>query len=296
VVTGSKRFASTGVARGAAGRQLKRVLYGRCVPAVARFAFRPGVHPVNDIKLLIPASANTGAGGEHHMALGTYEMDEMHYVLSRLQTGGGMVDVGAHIGYYAIPAAARVGPTGRVIAIEPTASSAETLRTNVALNGFVDRVTVIERAASDHSGFGQLRVSRTSAMWNTLEPDTLDDDVEVVSIPTTTIDDVLEGLRWPPIHVIKLDVEGHERRVLIGAARTLARYPDAELLFEASGTSNERLRVSMETISFLGDTGFHFCVVDRAGRPRVADIGQLEARMHMPRWEDSLFNVVARRS
>jgi FkbM family methyltransferase len=296
VVIASGSFASSRLATRTPGRQVAGVLTNRVAPRLAELAFKPGVQSVNGIRMLIPAGSGVGAGGEYHMALGTYEMGEVAYIVGRLEPGGGMVDVGAHIGYFAIAAAAKVGAGGRVIAVEPTASSAATLRSNVELNGFGDRVTVVEAAASDRTGVASLHVSGTSNMFNTLETDTLDDDdVEIREIATTTVDDLLEQAGWPAVQLLKMDVEGHERSVLRGAERTLDRYPDLEILFEMSGTSEERFRVSLETADLLAASGFGFSLVDGSGTTTRADPDALQARMRMPRWQDSLFNVVAHR-
>src|SRR5262245_56459678 len=49
---------------------------------------------------------------------GQYEPQETVIVRSLLAPGETFVDVGAHWGYFSLLAAQRVGPTGRVIAIE----------------------------------------------------------------------------------------------------------------------------------------------------------------------------------
>ncbi len=97
------------------------------------------------------------------MALGTYEHNELRNLLQRLQPGDTFIDVGAHIGYLSLPIAKRVGPSGKVIALEPSPTSLELLRRNVALNGF-NWVTVVDAAASDKDGLARLHMSSQSAM------------------------------------------------------------------------------------------------------------------------------------
>jgi FkbM family methyltransferase len=236
-----------------------------------------------------------GSGGEYYMALGTYEELELGYVVDRMLPGGGFVDVGAHFGYFSLAAAAAVGGSGRVIAIEPTPSSAKALRRNISENGFETIVTVVEAAASDEVGPGSLVVSDHSQMFNTLEAETLASTAGVLEIELVTVDAVLESMGWPDIDLIKMDVEGHERKVLMGAMRTLDRFPAIEVLFEASGTSPERMRVSLETIAFLEELGFEFFELGSVGASDPSSVDRLQQRMQMPRWQDSLFNVVARR-
>lgn len=293
---GSSRLSASPLASRTPGRQIASLLGNHGVPALAKWAFKPGVQQVNNVRLMIPDGLGTGAGGEHHMAIGTYERGETAFVLSNMSEGNWMIDVGAHVGYFAIAAAAKVGTTGGIIAVEPTESSAEVLRENVRLNGFEDRVHVIEKAASDHAGGATFYVSDTSSMWNSVEPGTLDDSTRTLEVATTTIDDLVSEVGWPSIRILKIDVEGHEVSVMRGASETLARNPELNILFEVSGTSEERIRVSLDTILYLADEGFGFCSIDVHGRLAAEDVESLTARMRRPRWQDSLFNVVARRS
>jgi FkbM family methyltransferase len=287
------RFSTSRLAQRTPMDRVASLLLNRVSPRLAQLAFKPGLQRVNGVRMWI-AEPRRGGGGEYYMALGTYEAHEVAHVVDHLPPGGGFIDVGAHIGYFTLAAAAKVGPNGRVIAFEPTPSSAATLRRNVAENGFDDRVTVVEAAASHTSGEGTLVVSEISEMWNTLEPEVLDTSASSMPVAIASIDDVMEKNGWPDIQLIKLDVEGHERSVLMGAQRTLDRYPEVEVLFEVQG-SGDRARVSHDTIEYLADHGFDFFIIDRSEPERARSVDELTARMNMPRWQDSLFNVVARR-
>src|SRR5262245_57083076 len=76
-----------------------------------------------------------------------YEADELRFALDLLRPGDTAVDVGAHIGFFTMRMAARVGEAGRVYAFEPLASNADLLERSIAENGFADRV-VFHRAAA----------------------------------------------------------------------------------------------------------------------------------------------------
>ncbi len=80
-----------------------------------------------------------------------------------------VIDVGANVGYYALMAATRVGPSGRVIAYEPGPAPAARLRENVALNG-LSNVTVVEAAVADRPGTLHLNLvedSEASSLYKT---------------------------------------------------------------------------------------------------------------------------------
>src|SRR5712691_1786540 len=166
-----------------------RWLGNHYVPWAARSAFVEAPHKVNGVVMVIPRPPLGGWGGEFHMALGTYERRELAWVLQRLSPGDLFVDVGAHVGYFSLPAARRVGPSGRVIAIEPTPTSVEVLERNRSLNSSY-WIEVIAAAASDRDGRALLNVNNLSPMWNSLHPIRLGSVESMVSVPTIALDGV----------------------------------------------------------------------------------------------------------
>jgi len=75
-----------------------------------------------------------------------------------LREGMIFCDVGANIGIYSLLAARLVGPTGKVIAVEPEPANAALLRKNIALNQY-KHVEVIEKAISERPGILELYLS-----------------------------------------------------------------------------------------------------------------------------------------
>src|SRR5215471_13356825 len=63
---------------------------------------------------------------------GTWEPESWAAIRPQLTADAVFVDVGAHIGYYSLKAAAVLGPGGRVIAIEPNPPTVLELRDNIA--------------------------------------------------------------------------------------------------------------------------------------------------------------------
>src|SRR5262249_2078214 len=132
------------------------------------------------------------------------------------------LDVGAHIGFFAIQMADIVGPGGRVYAFEPCESNAALLERSIAENRFGERV-VFERAAVGaksgsatltfpvetlNSGGAYLLREGTQPLTGNLER-----RVAVVA---------LDEFKLPhPIRFIKMDVEGAEPQVLQGALKIL---------------------------------------------------------------------------
>src|SRR5262249_50498938 len=80
-----------------------------------------------------------------------FEATERAFANHFLRSGDVFVDVGANIGLFTLIAADRVGPTGKVIAFEPTSTTFDRLLRNVRLNRF-SNVQCVKSALSDRSG------------------------------------------------------------------------------------------------------------------------------------------------
>jgi FkbM family methyltransferase len=135
-----------------------------------------------------------------------------------LGPGAVVVDVGANVGYLTALAAARVGPSGLVHAVEPAPDNVAVLRANVARNG-LSQVHVVEAAAGRHGGVRDLFLRGELSAVNSLYPSSCYARVTgVVEVPVVSIDDLVDGRA----DLVKIDVEGAELDVLGGMPRLLA--------------------------------------------------------------------------
>lgn len=159
-------------------------------------------------------------------------------IVGLLNCGDTFLDVGSHVGYLALTAARKVGPTGRVIAIDPQPYNCDRLMTNAALNGVEEIVKLYVAAVAGYDGDVTLnnQGARDKARL-TLALAGVNDTRQRFVVPVKRLDTIaeLEGLK--AIRLLKIDVEGLELDVLRGASGTLPRVenivlevlPDAEL-------------------------------------------------------------------
>lgn len=133
-----------------------------------------------------------------------------------LRPGDAVVDVGANIGLATLVAAKMVGPTGRVVAVEPHPRTFEYLRDNVQLNGFSDVARLYCAALGEREGQRRIVEFPGDDSQNRLDGG----DQSGIRVAVVPLDGLLtlEG----PTALLKLDVEGYEKFVLDGANRTLA--------------------------------------------------------------------------
>lgn len=144
-------------------------------------------------------------------------------MLYLIRPGDVLLDVGASIGIYSIPAASRVGDTGRVIAIEADHGKVRKLARNVELNQLQDRISV--------------ESVRAGAIFN-------------AELGERTLDSVVAEARYPMPTIIKIDVDGPELSVLKGLRSTIKSSTQLRLLQVEFANSDEEL------IEYLRELGF----------------------------------------
>lgn len=162
------------------------------------------------------------------------------------RAGQTVVDVGAHQGLFALRAAARVGASGRVVAVEAYPPNARLLRENVAACA-PDRVTVVEGAVMAQSGDVKLYVTDDVSGGQSTK---FADGRSAITVKAETLDALLERVGAPKPDLVKIDVEGAYLDVLQGAPRTLAARP--RLVIEVEGDDAERDRV----VRWLRERGY----------------------------------------
>lgn len=185
-----------------------------------------------DVLLSVPWLADTTVdvtlGNDNSLCLyvcGSFEPNEFNFLDRLLKPGMVVLDVGANDGYYTLFAARRVGPTGRVVSVEPSLRELGHLARNLARNG-IDNVTVIPAALGAVGGHADLQLAHgVHAGHNTLGRFAHDDVVpaRVERVPLETLDAVVTRVGLLRVDVVKIDVEGGEANVLAGARTTLTK-------------------------------------------------------------------------
>lgn len=173
----------------------------------------PGDHLVS----VMPEGERVRLSARHrHLSWNPEEYSAFRAVVQRGMT---VLDIGANAGAYTLLFATWVGDKGCVFAFEPAAEARQGLRVHVDLNGFDDRVTIVEAAVSGSVGTAAFAI-HPSGGASSLALDSLD-DVRRVNVATETIDNFCKVRELLPA-VIKIDVEGSELDVLRGGRHTLA--------------------------------------------------------------------------
>lgn len=195
-----------------------------------------------------------------------YERSEQQVLWSQLKPGSTFIDVGAHIGFYTLLAAKRVGPEGRVFSFEPDPETHARLARNVKANPeLASRIHLFEFAASDSGGVAQLyRTAIGNMGGNTLAGT---EGAPAMPVETTTLDHVFSREALDPRRaVVKIDVEGHEIKALRGFHGTLSGKNKPILVVEAADQHLRRAGASSEQlIKELESHGYRLFEIRRRG-------------------------------
>ena len=166
----------------------------------------------------------------HHRASATecgalfnpdYDVEELNFLRAQTPAGGVFVDVGAHVGTYAMALANDVGPTGTVIAIEPHPIILARLAFNHAASGFAQVILV---AAAAGPSDGELTIETDGDNLGASQVVSGDRSGHIVKVPAFKVpalrlQRILGEAGVTHVDTLKIDVEGYEDRVLTGFFR-----------------------------------------------------------------------------
>ena len=251
----------------------KRHGFGGPLENVAwRIALRLIPPPQHEITVTIPTGAALRIPAKARSArtfmAGRYEEATTRWVLQNLRPRMTFVDVGANIGYYTLLASRLVGDEGRVFAFEPLPRQFEALTRNLEANSCAN-VVALNRAVGRESGQAFLTDEGESSYLGNAG----------VSVEVVSLDDFFAARGWPPIGLLKLDIEGGELAVLGGMTELSARNTQLAVVTEYSPEAMKRMGVSWsemaEQLVFLG---FRRCVILDQGLREIALARHFESR------------------
>jgi FkbM family methyltransferase len=217
--------------------------------------------------------------------LGAYEPGILRAYSSIIARGDVVFDIGANVGAHSLHFARLVGPTGRVVAIEPTDYAISKLRKNLSLNAeLATRVSVRQHYLV--AGGNLALPKAVAARWPVANVHA-DLDLKHLGKPEAldhasaiTADEVLEAENLHKLDFVKIDVDGNEYPVLRGFRRSLERFRPRMLIELAPFVYDEPRSSDFDDyVCFLAELGYAFTEA-RTGRPLSSDPKVL--RHHAP--------------
>jgi FkbM family methyltransferase len=166
-----------------------------------------------------------------------YEQDNFDFLKKHCPEGGVVIDIGAHIGLFAVRAAQLTRHTGKVYAFEPTPNTQKLLQGTIALNKMHDSIIPRKEAVAEKDGVTYFYVSDNEGdNSNSLVGYREDKELHKTEVELTSIDSFVRKQNLTRIDFIKIDAEGYEYNVLKGAEETFLKFrPKAILALHPDG-------------------------------------------------------------
>ncbi|MFP6874087.1 MAG: FkbM family methyltransferase [Verrucomicrobiales bacterium] len=188
--------------------------------------------------------------GASILKTGSYDTAVLECLYRLADEGELCLDIGANFGLMTGLLAIATGNNGMVIAFEPHPEIAASLKEHIKLwktTRDIAAIRVCDAAVSEKNGTAELAIPRefseNSGTARITQPQkTQQQDENRINVQTICLDDFLDEGQ-APIGVLKIDIEGHEKAALSGAAGLLRRGAIRDIVYEdqegyPSGVSN----------------------------------------------------------
>ena len=193
---------------------------------------------------------------------GVHELPVCEVIGRLVDPGDIAVDTGANIGQMTSLMAMRAGPKGEVIAFEPHPAIFQELQHNISVwqqSSFLAPTTACNAALSDHMGIAQLMVptifNSNHGIAFLAGTRRLEVGKDWYEVPVTVLDASVTAGRQ--VGLLKIDVEGHELKVLEGARHLVASDLIRDIVFEDWGAP------PTPSIKFLESAGYTIYRIER---------------------------------
>ena len=180
----------------------------------------------------------------HGCWLGGYEYKKRILFEKIVKKGSCVFDIGANVGFYTLLSSELVGPKGTVISFEPLPRNIYFLKKHLRINKLTN-VKIIEAAVSDSSGIKYFEPSPSPSMAHLSKRGDL-------KVKTVSLDKLILKDKVPSPQYMKIDVEGAEMNVLLGAESILKNIHPIIFLATHGGYIHKKC------IKFLQSLDYHF--------------------------------------
>jgi len=172
-------------------------------------------------------------------------------------SGGTVLDIGAEIGSDSLAFGERVGPAGKVFAVEAHPITYTRLYRTVLLSG-CRQIVPICAAVWDAPGIASIEDGESSLDASLVTQNRTVANRPVHTVSAITVDALCDGFEGN-IDLIKMNIEGAERRALGGMQKTLARARNIVVAchdFRADAGDGEWFRTKAIVTEVLMKAGF----------------------------------------
>jgi len=242
------------------------IFHRECIYRITKSARRASAKLVwgDDLDVLLPSGVDMFILG---IKADDSEVRLTKYLIKVLMPGDQFIDIGAHFGYYSLLAANRTGPSGAVLAVEPSndafsllthnVKSYRNIRTNNSLLGSNKSLVPFYEFPAKYAEYNSTNIKQyQNQSWFR------EDFIRESQKETVRLDSLVKTENGKNTF-IKIDVEGSEYEVLLGASKVIERdRPRISMEFVGTHRSNS---AHQNAVRLLREWGYQSFVIDRSG-------------------------------
>ena len=187
--------------------------------------------------------------GNHGYWLGSYELEKQQVVIQRIMPGSVVYDIGGNVGFYTLLASVLVGDSGKVISFEPLPRNIYYLKEHIRINQ-IRNVTVFDAAVSNEEGSVHFDERPNPSMGKITSTGAL-------TVKTVVLDKLYQNQQIAAPDYMKIDVEGAELAVLLGAKSIL------ETLHPTIFLATHGSKVQRECVQLLNTFDYQIHIINK---------------------------------
>jgi FkbM family methyltransferase len=200
------------------------------------------------------------------------QIRELNGFITACRPGMLLLDLGAHFGLFSFAALHFGGPAARAVAVDPSPDAVGMLALGARLNGVTQRLTLVQAAVGEQSGWQEMLPVGVIADGYYITPEADRVRRDLVRVRVVTVDELADAFGFRPTH-LKIDVEGAEGSVLRGARRTLSTDPAPTIFLELHNDMVRRAGADpLDTVAELEQLGYALQTPEGAAMAREAAV------------------------
>lgn len=168
-----------------------------------------------------------------------------------------VVDIGGQIGTFVISFVHKY-PKTKIVVYEPDASNFIQLKKNIAINKLGRRIKTEKIAVTDRKGVVKLFTNPVNVGGHSIFRT---NNGQSNTVNTISLEDVMKTNRFKKIDLLKIDCEGGEYKILLGASKTTLQKV-SNIIFELHETPETIKKYSAKALlKFLVTNGFEYKIL-----------------------------------
>lgn len=232
----------------------------RILPTVVQVEIKESLNPVRkmDYKKSVVLMAVNSWWQYYRLNSVKKEPETVKWIEENVTQDDVFYDIGANVGAYSLVTFRATGGRAKIIAFEPGFPTFNEFCKNIILNNAGNSIVPLQIGLGDSDQLINLTYSELSAgaaqhAWegaNNREKDTFSGVAHMLT-PCCRLDEIIPFFKLPLPTVIKIDVDGPEYEVLIGARKTLCMERVRTVLIELEDADAEKITAVFTDAGFV---------------------------------------------